>query len=106
MTERKLMSLREIEVLFIQDQQYSSWRVSGNAVELKTFLSDGEMKEVLGTKNGIKTGPDEKADDVDMSVVAVEQIEYYYGSEYSESLEGQDVSLDTIEVGEIQNMFP
>ncbi|CAM6085143.1 unnamed protein product [Calypogeia fissa] len=103
------MSLREIEVLLIQDQQYSSWRASWNAVELKTFLSDGEMKDVLETKNGIKIGPDEKADDVDMSVRAVKEIEaidYYYDSEYSESLEDQDVSLDTVEVGEIQNVFP
>ncbi|CAM6086646.1 unnamed protein product [Calypogeia fissa] len=49
MAERQLMSLTEIKALMVQGLKYSSWKLSGHPVELKTFLSEGELKRVMGT---------------------------------------------------------
>ncbi|CAM6084274.1 unnamed protein product [Calypogeia fissa] len=100
MSERRLMSLREMQALLVQDRQYSSWRVSGNAVELKLFLSDDEMKEVLEIKTRMKAGADEGADDADLIEGAVEEIELndFYYSGFSDGSEDPDVWLDEIQV--------
>ncbi|CAM6106037.1 unnamed protein product [Calypogeia fissa] len=49
MVERELMSLTEIKALMVKGNKCSSWKVSGHPVDLKTFLSESELKEVMGT---------------------------------------------------------
>ncbi|CAM6092523.1 unnamed protein product [Calypogeia fissa] len=103
MTERQLMSLRIIKVLLLQGQQYSSWRVNGNAIELQTFLSNAEMKALLEIKIGI----DEGTDDTDFPEAAVEEteeIDYYYDSDFSEGSEDPNVSLDEDEGDEFRDV--
>ncbi|CAM6123327.1 unnamed protein product [Calypogeia fissa] len=85
-----------MKALLVQDRQYSSWRVSGNAVELKLFLSDDEMKDVVEIKTRMKAG----ADDADLTEGAVEEIELsdYYYSDFSDGSEDPDVWLDEVQV--------
>ncbi|CAM6086935.1 unnamed protein product [Calypogeia fissa] len=105
MTERQLMSLREIKVLLLQGQQYSSWRNgNGNAVGLQTFLSNAEMKALREINSGINTGVDEGTDEAGFPQGAVEEMEgidYYYDSDFSEGSEDPNVSLDEVEESDV-----
>ncbi|CAM6092515.1 unnamed protein product [Calypogeia fissa] len=105
MTERQLMSLREIKVRLLQGQQYSSWRDgNGNAVGLQTFLSNAEMKALREINTGINTGVDEGTDEADFpqgTVEEMEGIDYYDDSDFSEGSEDPNVSLDDVKESDV-----
>ncbi|CAM6123119.1 unnamed protein product [Calypogeia fissa] len=47
MVERQLMSLTEVKALMVEGNTYSGWMLRDHPLELKTFLSETELKEVM-----------------------------------------------------------